>query len=137
MRLNKVYVSTEASQQLNMLRQRTGLKPNVACRLGFCLSLEEYGIPSLEEFGGKSEREFNWSTLFGQRDLLYMAYLRQRLEQDDLDLDTHLEQQLYLHLNRGVFLLFKRVRQIEDIGSLLEQKSSSVESNEEEELLWE
>ena len=136
MRLNKVYVSTEASQQLNMLKQRTGLKPNIASRLGFCLSLEEYGVPSSDEFGGKSEREFNWSTLFGQYDSLYMAYLRERLVQDGMDPDSDLEEQLYLHLNRGIFLLFKRVRQLEDLGPLLEHASSSTEVDEEEEALW-
>lgn len=137
MRLNKVYVSTEAGQQLSMLKQRTGLTPNLSCRLGFCLSLEEYGMPSVEEFGGKGEREFNWSTLFGQRDLLYMALLKERLIQDGLNPDTNWENQLCLHLNRGVYLLFKRVRQLEDIGTLLEYKSPLVDSNEGGELLWE
>lgn len=139
MRLNKVYVSTEASQQLNMLKQRTSLTPNIACRMGFILSLEEYGIPSAEEFGGKSEREFNWSTLFGQHDQLYMAYLKERLLQDEIDIEQEaiLEEQLYLHLNRGVFLLFKRVRQIEDIGMLLPQNRSSSQVNGREEWSWE
>ncbi len=139
MRLNKVYVSTDASQQLNMLKQRTNLTPNIACRMGLILSLEEYGTPSAEEFGGKSEREFNWSTLFGQHDQLYIAYLKERLLQDGIDIEqeSNLEEQLYLHLNRGVFLLFKRVRQIEDIGLLLPQNRPSNQLKKGEEWLWE
>ena len=119
MRLNKVYVSTESSQRLNVLVQRTGLKPNLSCRLGFCLSLEEPGVPTPQEFGGVGDREFNWSTLFGQWDTLFVAMLKQRLAMDGLDPQERLEHQLQLHLNRGVFLLFKRVRQIEDLGPLL------------------
>jgi|SRR5579862_1301460 len=133
MRLSKVYVSTETSQRLSMLSQRTGLKPNLSCRLGFCLSLEEAGVPTVEEFGGKSEREFNWSTLFGQWDMLFMALLKQRLFQDGLDPEAELEEQLILHLNRGVFLLFKRVRQLQDIGPLLDRAGVGVREGDEEE----
>jgi DNA sulfur modification protein DndE len=104
-----------------MLAQRTGLRPNLSCRLGFCLSLEEFGVPSADEFGGKGDREFNWSTLFGQWDLFFVALLKQRLIQDGLDPEADLDQQLQLHLNRGVFLLFKRMRQLEDLGPLLER----------------
>jgi DNA sulfur modification protein DndE len=104
-----------------MLSQRTGLKPNLTCRLGFCLSLEEAGLPTTEEFGGRGAREFNWSTLFGQWDTLFVALLKQRLHQDGLDPESDLEEQLTLHLNRGVFLLFKRMRELEDLGSLLDR----------------
>lgn len=124
MRLSKVYVSTDSSQRLSMLSQRTGLKPNLSCRLGFCLSLEEAGIPTAAEFGGKSDREFNWSTLFGQWDIFFVALLKQRLFEDDLDPEADLEEQLVLHLNRGIFLLFKRVRQLPDLGPLLDQASA-------------
>lgn len=120
MRFNKVYVSTESSQRLNNLVQRTGLKPNLSCRLGFCLSLEEMGVPTAQEFGGKGDREFNWSTLFGQWDTLFVALLKQRIVRDGLDPEKDLEEQLQLHLNRGVFILFKRMRQLEDLGPLLE-----------------
>lgn len=120
MRLNKVYVSTESSQRLNALLQRTGLKPNLSCRLGFCLSIEEMGIPTAQEFGGKGDREFNWSTLFGQWDTLFVALLKQRLVCDSLDPDADFEEYLQLHLNRGIFLFFKRARQLEDLGPLLD-----------------
>ena len=129
MRLNKVYVSTESGQRLNLLVQRTGLKPNLACRLGFCLSLEEAGIPTTQEFGGTGDREFNWSTLFGQWDTLFVAMLKQRLVSDGGDPEENLEHQLQLHLNRGVFLLFKRLRQLEDLGPLLQHVSTGAPGN--------
>jgi DNA sulfur modification protein DndE len=130
MRLSKVYVSTESSQRLSMLSQRTGLKPNLSCRLGFCLSLEEAGSPTVQEFGGTGDREFNWSTLFGQWDSLFMALLRQRLVQDGLDPETDLDQQLQLHLNRGVFILFKRLRKLEGLGQLLGSGSAITHDEE-------
>lgn len=132
MRPNRVYVSTETSQRLSMLAQRTGLKPNLSCRLGFCLSVEEFGVPTAEEFGGKSDREFNWSTLFGQWDTLFVSLLKQRLFRDGLDPEADFEDQLVLHLNRGVFLLFKRMRQLEDLGPLLERAGAGQAAEEEE-----
>jgi DNA sulfur modification protein DndE len=129
---NKVYVSTAASQQLNMLAQRTSLRPNISCRLGICLSLEEYGPPTAEEFGGRSEREFNWSTLFGQLDMLYVAMVKQRLAEDGMDPELDFEEQLHRHLNRGVFLLFKRLKRLEDLEALLERAGTSTASTLEE-----
>lgn len=142
MRLNKVYVSADSSQRLSMLAQRTGLKPNLACRLGFCLSLDEFGSATFEEFGGqadrpkdaggKGEREFNWSTLFGQWDLLFVALLKQRVLHDGLDPEADLEKQLELHLNRGIFLLFKRMRELGDLGLLLERSGGPSSAMDEE-----
>lgn len=129
---NRVYFSTEASQQLNMLKQRTGLDANLSCRLGFCLSLEEGSVPSAEEFGGKAEREISWSTLFGQWDLLFIALLKQRLFQDGLDPEGDFEEQLLHHLNRGIFLLSKRVRHLEDIGALLNSAAAPSDTTPDE-----
>ena len=126
MHLNKVYVSASASQQLNMLAQRTSLRPNLSCRLGLCLSLEEFGPPTEEEFGGHGEREFNWSTLFGAWDTLYVAMVKQRLAGDGMDPELDFEEQLQRHLNRGVFLLYKRIKRLEDLGALLERAGSQV-----------
>ncbi len=39
MKLTRLRVGEEASQRLSLLKGRTGLTPNILCRIGFCLSL--------------------------------------------------------------------------------------------------
>ena len=41
MKLTKLRVTTEASNRLRFVAGKTGLTPNLLCRLGFCLSLRE------------------------------------------------------------------------------------------------
>lgn len=45
MPLNRIYVGEEIDLRLRNLKARTGLTPNLLCRLGFCLSLAEPGVP--------------------------------------------------------------------------------------------
>ena len=83
MRFTKIRLTKDASNRLRFLAGRTGLTPNLLCRMGFCLSLEETKIPNPSEFA-EEEREFNRYTLLGEYDVLYIALLRQRLHQDGL-----------------------------------------------------
>ena len=39
MKLTKLRVTKEASDRLRFLAGKTGLTPNLLCRIGFCLSL--------------------------------------------------------------------------------------------------
>ena len=64
MNLNKIKISNDATQKLRTLKIRTGLTPNILCRLGFCLSLNEPGIPRLTNFQ-EDGMEFNRYTLTG------------------------------------------------------------------------
>ncbi|HEU4637166.1 MAG TPA: DndE family protein, partial [Edaphobacter sp.] len=87
------------------------------CRMGFCLSLEEPKVPNPNEFA-EEDREFNRYTLLGEYDALFMALLRQRMYQDDLDADD-LEGYFRAHLNRGISLLQQRVRNVADLATLV------------------
>ena len=46
--VHRVRFSKEADSRLKTLKTKTGITPNLLCRIGFCLSLEEPGIPSPE-----------------------------------------------------------------------------------------
>jgi DNA sulfur modification protein DndE len=81
MRFTKIRLTKDASNRLRFLAGRTGLTPNLLCRMGFCLSLEEPKIPNPSEFA-EEEREFNRYTLLGEYDALYIALLRQRLHHE-------------------------------------------------------
>jgi DNA sulfur modification protein DndE len=117
MQLSKIRLTKDASNRLRFLAGRTGLTPNLLCRMGFCLSLEEPKAPNPEEFP-EEEREFNRYTLLGEYDALYVALLRQRLYQDGLN-EAVIEDYFRAHMNRGISLLQQRVRSVADLASLV------------------
>lgn len=119
MPINRIYVGEEVDQRLRVLKARTGLTPNLLCRLGFCLSLGEPGIPDPQLYADGQAREFNRYTLTGQWDLFFFSLLRERLVKDRLDLETDLEEQFKAHLSRGVLLLYQRLKKLEDLDDLI------------------
>lgn len=118
MPFSRLYVSEDIDNKLRVLKMRTGLLPNLLCRMGFCLSLSEPGIPDVQLYSDTQAREFNRYTLTGQYDLFFFSLLRERLAEDDLDAETLLESQFKAHLSRGVSLLYQRVKSMEDIATL-------------------
>jgi DNA sulfur modification protein DndE len=96
----RLRISKSASDMLRILKGRTGLTPNVICRMALLLSLEDGvggGHRHIEEFGN----EFNAPTLFGDFGYIFEGLLRQvhgRLETKDVGaiiashIDTGLEQ---------------------------------------------
>jgi DNA sulfur modification protein DndE len=123
MRFTKIRLTKDASNRLRFLAGRTGLTPNLLCRIGFCLSLEEPKVPNPSEFA-EEEREFNRYTLLGEYDVLYIALLQQRLHQDGLGMED-LEGYFRAHLNRGITLLQQRVRSVADIANLVPSDRST------------
>ena len=119
MPLNRIYVGQEIDNRLRTLKARTGLTPNLICRLGFCLSLAEPGIPDPKLYDDGQVREFNRYTLTGQWDLFFFSLLRERMLQDDLDIEKELEEQFKAHLNRGVMLLYQRLKKLEDLADIV------------------
>ena len=121
MSFNRIYVGEEVDWRLRRLKARTGLTPNLLCRLGFCLSLSEPGIPDPNLYGEGNAREFNRYTLTGQWDQFFFALLRERLTQDNLDIEKDLEEQFKAHLSRGVLLLYQRLKGLKDLTNMIEE----------------
>jgi DNA sulfur modification protein DndE len=124
MPLQRILVSSEIDGKLRYMTGRVGLTANLLCRLGFCLSLEEPGIPDAVLYEGGEEgkgREFNRYTLLGAHDTLYMALLRERLVLDGRDPhdEATLEEQFKAHLCRGVIMLSSRLQELEDLADLV------------------
>jgi DNA sulfur modification protein DndE len=129
--LNRIYVSENTDNKLRSLKGKTGLTPNLIIRLGLVLSLEEDGIPDKKLYGDDQAREFNRYTLTGPWDLFFMALLKERLVEDELDPDEHLEDQLKAHIARGVKLVHQRLKSLEDIDKLIEHAEKKVELKDE------
>src|SRR5215510_11759929 len=117
MKLTKLRLSKEASNRLRFVAGRTGLTPNLLCRIGFCLSLNEPSIPNPDDYP-EEEREFNRYTLLGEYDEFFVALLTQRCHQDGID-SSKLAEYFRAHINRGVVLLQTRLKSIGDLGGLI------------------
>jgi DNA sulfur modification protein DndE len=120
MELNRLRISEEVSNRLSILKGRTGLTPNILCRIGFCLSLNDPTRPNPDDYPTDTEKEINRHTLTGQWDPLFVALIRERCHQEGLALDNEtLAEQFRAHINRGVLLLFKRIRSLNDLAQLM------------------
>ena len=120
MKLNRLRVCEEVSNRLSFLKGRTGLTPNILCRIGFCLSLNDPSIPRPEDYPPDSDREIDRHTLTGPWDRLFVALIKERCLEDGLPLSNdELAAQFRAHVNRGVLLLYKRTRSINDLTLLI------------------
>ena len=116
MKLSKLRLSNEASSRLRFLAGKTGLTPNLLCRMGFCLSLSEQSTPNPSDYP-EEDREFNRYTLLGEYDPLFIALLRERLAADRNRYSA--EEAFRAHMNRGVLLLQQRLKDIDHLGLLM------------------
>ena len=128
MKLNRLRVSEEASKQLSLLKGRTTLTPNILCRIGFCLSLNDPSVPDPADYLPDSDREIDRHTLTGQWDSLFVALLRERCHRDGIG-EEQLASQFKAHIDRGVLLLHKRVRNLNDLALLLPRDTAPAQQD--------
>lgn len=117
MNLNKIKISNDATLKLRQLKARTGLTPNILCRIGFCLSLNEPGNPDAAQYR-EDGMEFNRYTLTGEYDKLFVSLLKVRSIKEGIPIDGNLKIQFLAHLNRGAYILFNRIKNLSDIKNL-------------------
>jgi DNA sulfur modification protein DndE len=119
MRFTKLKISADAESRLRSLRQRTGLTPNLLCRMAIMLSLEEGPVgPGTDTDEGGSE--FNAYTLTGDHDRLIFAMLR-LVEEEQAGgrvADDELLARLRAHIHRGVGTLSVRAKAPADVALL-------------------
>lgn len=120
MKLNRLRISEEVAHRLSILKARTGLTPNILCRIGFCLSLNDPTSPDPKDYPDDTEKEINRHTLTGQWDPLFVALIKERCHRDGQSLDDEgLADHFRAHVNRGVLLLYKRTRSLNDLAQLM------------------
>lgn len=113
----RVRFTSEADITLKMMKARTGLTPNILCRLALALSLDEPGLPRLVTNDEKSSREINRFTLLGEYDAAFVALTKVRLHSDQVH-PSETDEIFLAHIHRGLQLLPNRVRSIGDMASL-------------------
>lgn len=127
MKMTRLRVCKEVDQRLIHLKARTGINPNLLCRIGFCLSLNDPTVPDPEAYPPDSEREINRFTLLGEWDDYFVALLRERCAQDGLEVEQVLDAQFRAHVNRGVLMLFGRVKHLGDFARLVREYNAELE----------
>ncbi len=123
--IDRIPFTKTIDQRMRHLKARTGITPNIFARLGYCLSLEEPGVPedpfSNEEIG----REINRNTLLGENDAIFVALLRvwarehmtgRELQQEQFDA------MFVAHMNRGFEIISSRIRSLGDLANILPTK---------------
>ena len=119
MQLNRIHISEDSRNKLSILKGRTGLLPNVLSRIGLMLSLAETNEPELDA-DPTDGSEFNRFTLMGEWDSLIVALLEERGAANKLaENNDALVRYLRAHLNRGVRLLYGRVKGLDDLANLI------------------
>ena len=119
MQLNRIHISEDSRNKLSILKGRTGLLPNVLSRIGLMLSFAETNEPELDA-DPTNGSEFNRFTLMGEWDLLIVALLEERCVAKGLGKDNEtLIKYFRAHLNRGVRLLYGRVKDLKDLANLI------------------
>lgn len=120
MRFNKLKISSDATSRLRSLRQRTGLTPNLLCRVAVMLSLEEGPVGS-QRAPDENGQEFNAYTLTGDYNGLFAALLRfvEEIENDTPSLpNDELVARFRSHIHRGVSTLAVRAKSPADVARL-------------------
>ena len=118
MNFTRIRFSEEASDELRRMKGKTGLTPNILCRIGFCLSLNDPAVPDPEDYGASGDKEIDRKVLLGNYDKMFLALLKERCKNDGIDEDGNFDH-FKAHMNRGVLLLAKRVGNIKDLAHLV------------------
>ena len=119
MHLSRIHTSKDSRNKLNALSSRTGLSPNILCRIGLMLSFAESKLPEVD-LGTRDGSEIHRYTLMGEWDPLIVALLEEWCIANGIETDNDtLVRYFRAHLNRGVRLLYGRVKKLEDLANLL------------------
>ena len=114
MRLSKIRLSRDTTLRVRQLKTRTGLTPNVLCRIGLCVSMEDGTVPNVAQYDDDG-MEFNRYTLTGDLDNELMALFRQWCEKHSISSENEQRDLFRAHLNQGVVILHARTQSIADL----------------------
>ena len=120
MKFSRLKLSGKSQNLLGRLKNRTGLTPNLLCRVGLCFSLEndlQNDLIPLDENG----QEFNRQTLLGENDLFFISLIKEKCALMGLDSEKDFMQQFKYHLNNGILVLHGRVKSLTDLTNLIEK----------------
>jgi len=110
----RVRISDAATARCRYIKSRTGLTPNILCRVALALSLRERR-PVLSESPDLSGQELNAPTLFGEHQRIYELMLKKYCMEhaDERDLAVVIAS----HVDNGLHKM-GHIRSLNDVASL-------------------
>lgn len=124
MTLQRIPFTIENDNRMRSLKAKTGVTPNLLGRFGFCISLEEPGIPKKINLDDEMGREINRYTMLGEYDEMFIALLKTWMINHDIDYNNSENMNNYFvdHMNRGFENIFSRMKTIADLERLIPKK---------------
>lgn len=120
MHYTKLKISSEATSKLRTLKQRTGLTPNLLCRMALMYSLEEGVIEENTPLPNEDGSEFNAYTLTGEHTDIFISLIYLVENKPDCTLNNkELIDMIRTHIDRGISSIFIRVKSSSDLISLV------------------
>ncbi|MDX9918181.1 MAG: DNA sulfur modification protein DndE [Gudongella sp.] len=109
MKINRIILTDDSTKKLQLLKSKTGLTPNILCRFGLILSLQDNTIPDPILYK-QDGQELLRHVLLGEIDNICIALFKQRAAQDNKDLsdEKSLVDYFRAHINRGAELIYNR-----------------------------
>ena len=110
----RVRISDAATARCRYIKSRTGLMPNILCRIALALSLRERR-PVLSESPDLSGQELNAPTLFGEHQRIYELMLEKYCMEHADERDVAVV--IASHVDNGLHKM-GHIRSLNDVASL-------------------
>ena len=124
MKFSRIRISNRSTNNLAMLKKKTGITPNILARFAICMSIKDRSIPNPDEFDDFGS-ELVPAVLFGEHESIYLALMLNRLKNDKLDPELYLNKMMRAHLNRGVIALSPRINDLSDFYELVKEERNA------------
>jgi len=117
----RIRLSEKATYRLRTFKSRTGLTPNIACRLALSFSMSQLNIPKPELYDDRSGQIIDRYTFLGEHEDILLALFILWCEEHNIDSKNYYNF-LMAHINRGAEQIANRVKTISDLYILLGEK---------------
>ncbi|MBN1969156.1 MAG: DNA sulfur modification protein DndE [Candidatus Delongbacteria bacterium] len=118
----RIRLSEKATNRLRTFKSRTGLTPNIACRLALSFSMAQQNIPKPELYEDRSGQIIDRYTFLGEHEEILLSLFILWCEEHNVDSENYYDF-LMAHINRGAEQITNRVKSISDIPILLGERS--------------
>jgi DNA sulfur modification protein DndE len=116
--INTVTLNQNSKDRMSTIKRYTGIENwNTICRWAFCISMaDKTTLPEIDRKGDIGV-EMSWKIFAGDLGDVFLAMLQKRCIDDNIEISSkNLNQQLWLHLNRGVGHIFANKQFKEDFS---------------------
>ena len=106
--INTVTLNQASKNKMAIIKRYTGIENwNIICRWAFCISMADKTVPPQIDRKGEVAVEMSWKVFFWRIKRNFYGNAKKRCIDDGIELsDKNLNQQLWLHLDRGIGHIF-------------------------------